>query len=119
VIFVGFVVDDLRELRGWFSTQHPAPSTQHHIAVLASRMRITRLSVFGLVFATGLLVGITFTSVGGAQRQAPASAACGASGMPQVRTTLYFGMARPKGSVGELEWQVFLKDEVTRGFPTA
>ena len=36
---------------------------------------------------------------------------------PQIRTTLYFGMSRPKGSVSELEWQIFLRDEVTKRFP--
>ena len=35
----------------------------------------------------------------------------------QVRTTLYFGTTRPKGTVSELEWQVFLRDEVTLRFP--
>ena len=34
-----------------------------------------------------------------------------------MRTTLYFGLARPKGSVSELEWQMFLRDEVTARFP--
>ena len=42
---------------------------------------------------------------------------CGAASTPQVRTTLYFGTARPKGSVSELEWQLFLRDEVTARFP--
>ena len=42
---------------------------------------------------------------------------CGASSAPQLRTTLYFGLARPKGAVTELEWQLFLRDEVTRRFP--
>jgi hypothetical protein len=42
---------------------------------------------------------------------------CGVRSAPQIRTTLYFGLARPKGSVSELEWQVFLRDEVTRRFP--
>ena len=42
---------------------------------------------------------------------------CGASSTPQLRTTLYFGLARPKGAVSELEWQLFLRDEVTRRFP--
>ena len=42
---------------------------------------------------------------------------CGASSASQVRTTLYFGLARPKGSVTELEWQIFLRDEVTKRFP--
>jgi hypothetical protein len=80
-------------------------------------MRISRIGVIGLVFATGLLVGIVFTSVGGAQRTAPADVSCGSAAAPQVRTTLYFGLARPKGSVSELEWQIFLKDEVTARFP--
>ena len=30
---------------------------------------------------------------------------------------MYFGTARPKGSVSELDWQVFLRDEVTKRFP--
>ncbi len=41
---------------------------------------------------------------------------CGSS-VPQLRTTLYFGAARPKGSVSELEWQLFLRDEITPRFP--
>jgi hypothetical protein len=41
---------------------------------------------------------------------------CGSS-TPQIRTTLYFGLSRPKGSVSELEWQLFLRDEVTKRFP--
>ena len=43
---------------------------------------------------------------------------CGASSTVQLRTTLYFGMSRPKGgSVSELEWQLFLRNEVTKRFP--
>ena len=42
---------------------------------------------------------------------------CGSATASQVRTTLYFGSARPKGSVSELEWQIFLRDEVTARFP--
>ena len=42
---------------------------------------------------------------------------CGASSAAQLRTTLYFGRTRPKGSVSELEWQIFLRDEVTSRFP--
>jgi len=41
---------------------------------------------------------------------------CGAASA-QLRTTLYFGLSRPKGSVSELEWQMFLRDEVTSRFP--
>jgi hypothetical protein len=42
---------------------------------------------------------------------------CGAASAAQLRTTLYFGLARPKGTVSELEWQLFLRDEVTPRFP--
>ena len=42
---------------------------------------------------------------------------CGGSSAAQIRTTLYFGLSRQKGSVSELEWQLFLRDEVTRRFP--
>jgi hypothetical protein len=41
---------------------------------------------------------------------------CGTS-VSQVRTTLYFGLTRPKGVVSELDWQLFVRDEVTRRFP--
>ena len=39
------------------------------------------------------------------------------SASAQVRTTLYFGLSKQKGSVSELEWQMFLRDEVTTRFP--
>ena len=71
---------------------------------------------FGLaaVFAIGLAAGGGLTVF--AQRR-PAANECGAATAAQVRTTLYFGTARPKGAVSELEWQLFLRDEVTTRFP--
>jgi hypothetical protein len=68
-----------------------------------------------LLFAAGVFIGGHWQTPVGAQgfsvvMECTASAA-------QVRTTLYFGLARPKGSVSELEWQVFLRDEVTSRFP--
>ena len=42
---------------------------------------------------------------------------CGETSAAQVRTTLYFGLTRPNGAISELEWQIFLRDEVTRRFP--
>ena len=68
------------------------------------------------VFALGLAAGGGITTVV-AQRSAPATIECGSTTAAQVRTTLYFGSARPKGSVSELEWQLFLRDEVTARFP--
>ena len=79
-------------------------------------MRALMTTVGSLIFAAGFAAGD--------QSQAPAGAQgltvtidCGAASAAQLRTTLYFGLARPKGSVSELEWQIFLRDEVTRRFP--
>ena len=64
--------------------------------------------------AFGMVVGGVTVHVSTAQAAAVQS--CG-SAAPQHKTTLYFGSARPKGSVNELEWQLFLRDEVTSRFP--
>jgi len=79
-------------------------------------MRALTITVGGLIFAAGFAAG------GG--RQTPVGAQgftvtmeCGAASASQLRTTLYFGLARPQGSVSELEWQLFLRDEVTQRFP--
>ena len=42
---------------------------------------------------------------------------CGGSGKAHVRTTLYFGLKRPAGTVSEGEWQTFLREQVTPRFP--
>lgn len=49
--------------------------------------------------------------------QAASPSVCGNSSSAQVRTTLYFSTTRPTGAVSELEWQLFLRDEVTTRFP--
>lgn len=64
----------------------------------------------GLVAGTGVMARSSTTQTAGVQQ-------CGSASAPQLRTTLYFGTARPKGSVSELEWQMFLRDEVTIRFP--
>ena len=64
--------------------------------------------------ALGIVIGSVLVHV--ATAQPVALQTCGSS-PPQLRTTLYFGGARPKGSVSELEWQLFLRDEVTPRFP--
>jgi hypothetical protein len=78
-------------------------------------MRTRTVSILSLVFCLGVVAGPVLTTVIRAQR--PAADQCGASGSPQLRTTLYFGLARPNGAVTELEWQLFLRDEVTARFP--
>jgi hypothetical protein len=79
-------------------------------------MRTITVGILSAVFSAGVLAGTVITTRSHAQTPA-ADAQCGTSGSPQVRTTLYFGLARPKGAVSELEWQLFLRDEVTARFP--
>ena len=64
-----------------------------------------------VIFAGGAAAGTAVS----AQRSAP-DPQCGTA-TAQVRTTLYFGLSKQKGSVSELEWQTFLRDEVTARFP--
>jgi len=77
-------------------------------------MRATKAGLVG-AFAGGLLTGLALVSQGDIR---PASdPSCGVSSAAQLRTTLYFGLGRPKGTVSELEWQLFMRDEVTPRFP--
>jgi hypothetical protein len=78
-------------------------------------MRPLMITVGTLIFIAGFVAGGRLEPPVGAQGFTVVMD-CGTSA-PQLRTTLYFGLARPKGSVSELEWQVFLRDEVTRRFP--
>jgi hypothetical protein len=76
------------------------------------------LAIAGLcVFAAGFLIGGHWQAPVGAQTLTVVME-CGTAAASQVRTTLYFGLSRPKGpAVSELEWQLFLRDEVTKRFP--
>jgi hypothetical protein len=78
-------------------------------------MRALMITVGTLIFAAGFVAGGRLPPVGAQGFTVVMD--CGASSASQIRTTLYFGLARPKGSVSELEWQIFLRDEVTRRFP--
>jgi hypothetical protein len=42
---------------------------------------------------------------------------CGSIGSSFIRTTLYFGLTRPTGTVTEREWGLFLRKHVTPRFP--
>jgi hypothetical protein len=79
-------------------------------------MRPLMITAGTLIFAAGFVAGGRLEPPVGAQGYTVV-VDCGATSAPQLRTTLYFGLARPKGSVSELEWQIFLRDEVTRRFP--
>jgi hypothetical protein len=75
-------------------------------------MRSARVLLIVVTFIAGLTLG-QIVSVSARQN---ADGTCTASAA-SLRTTLYFGLARPKGSVSELDWQIFLRDEVTSRFP--
>lgn len=68
-----------------------------------------------LALCTGIAIGASIGASPAAGAAQPDQ--CGAVASAQTRTTLYFGTNRPTGSVSELEWQVFLRDEVTTRFP--
>ena len=76
-------------------------------------MRALMIIMGTLIFTSGFVAGGRLEPPVGAQ----GFTECGAASAPQIRTTLYFGLARPNGSVTELEWQIFLRDEVTKRFP--
>ena len=79
-------------------------------------MRPRTVGITSSIFCVGVLVG-TVTVAGLARQSQAADPQCGPAATAQVRTTLYFGLTRPKGVVSELEWQLFLRDEVTARFP--
>jgi Protein of unknown function (DUF3574) len=80
-------------------------------------MRALMATVGTLIFAAGFAAGGRWQPPPLDAHGVAATLDCGAASTSQIRTTLYFGLARPKGSVSELEWQIFLRDEVTRRFP--
>ena len=87
------------------------------MAHTAHRFSVFVVLALLLAGASGLLVGSTIKAGSQAAAAKADIAVCGGSADAQLRTTLYFGMTRPTGAVSELEWQIFLRDEVTRRFP--
>jgi hypothetical protein len=97
------------------------PSRARH--VLAERI-IEVVMRFRSVLALALL-GFTFTGcaatepprVGSMLATRDVDQACAPLGTAYTRTTLYFGLTRPTGTVSEAEWQAFLRNDVTPRFP--
>lgn len=79
-------------------------------------IRALKVSSVALIFTAGFVAGGRWQPPVQAQEFA-VTVSCGTASAAQIRTTLYFGLSRPKGSVSELEWQLFLRDEVTKRFP--
>src|SRR5688500_4470122 len=68
-------------------------------------MRALMTTAGTLIFAIGFVAGGQLERPVGAQGLTVVMD-CGVASAPQLRTTLYFGLARPKGTVTELEWQL-------------
>ena len=79
-------------------------------------MRALSVAVSVVVFSAGMVAGATWSSRVDAQGFTVVME-CGDAAAPRMKTTLYFGLSREKGAISELEWQIFLRDEVTRRFP--
>jgi hypothetical protein len=56
---------------------------------------------------------------GANQTETPTSVAssCAPTGTTYARTTLYFGLAHPAGTISEKQWRTFVRDVVTPRFP--
>src|SRR5262245_43976068 len=73
-------------------------------------------SAAAMTFAAGMVAGSSWFPKLDAQGYSVVMD-CGVTSAPRIRTTLYFGLTRPTGAVSELEWQLFLRDEITKRFP--
>jgi hypothetical protein len=70
----------------------------------------SRLTLFLLAFPGLMTAAQVDTEVN-------APLACAPRGTTHTRTTLYFGLARPAGTITERQWKAFVREEVTRRFP--
>jgi hypothetical protein len=75
-------------------------------------MRIPTLSVF-----VALVIASTAVPGADGQFEPRAQPACAPAGTIYTRTTLYFGLARPAGTISEKQWKTFVREEVTARFP--
>ena len=67
---------------------------------------------------TWLLASISlFPAVRACAAEPSTVPACAPAGVTYTRTTLYFGLARPAGTISEREWKTFVRDEVMPRFP--
>lgn len=64
-----------------------------------------------------ILFSATLASAFQIEKRTDAASTCAAAGVVHARTTLYFGLARPAGTITEKQWKAFVSDEVTLRFP--
>jgi hypothetical protein len=78
-------------------------------------MRIPQLAIIALAAIGGAALRPVVSQV--SVPAEAASVACAPAGVTYTRTTLYFGLAHPAGTISEREWKLFLREEVTPRFP--
>jgi hypothetical protein len=61
-----------------------------------------------------LLLAASFLLPGAEPEQGPV---CAPTGRAYTRTTLYFGLTRPAGTITDRQWNSFVRDEVSTRFP--
>ncbi len=77
---------------------------------------LVALAVASILFGSGCASGRA-AAPGVLPTGAPMPLACTPPATAQLRTILYFGLARPAGTISEQEWQAFVRQEVTPRFP--
>jgi|SRR5579884_2738057 len=75
------------------------------------------MRTLAVLLSTLLLCLVALKPTGRAQPAPPANTMQFCGGTYQMRTTLYFGLSHPSGTISESQWQIFLRDEVTPRFP--
>jgi hypothetical protein len=74
-------------------------------------------AVLGLMLAACGIADSTPEVPRAQQLVAAKPTACAPFGASHIRTTLYFGLARPSGVISDASWQSFLREEITPRFP--
>jgi hypothetical protein len=63
------------------------------------------------------ILGVFVLSICAFSQQPSSERPCGASATALTRTTMYFGLNKPKGNISETQWRDFLRLQVTPRFP--
>src|SRR4051794_32526732 len=98
--------------RGLTSMLHLFAAKSYHLSETVIDMRVLDMRVL----RTYVSVLLILPALGSAAEQAPVPA-CAPAGVTYTRTTLYFGLARPAGTITEREWKTFVRDEIMPRFP--
>ena len=88
------------------------PRPRFMISAMCSSPSLTRSCMLFALVLTACQAGALQT-----ENRRDTAAACAPTGIVYTRTTLYFGLARPAGTISEKQWKAFVREEVTARFP--